>query len=131
MGCLGMLGLLALFIFMIVMFAFGVIKSSEAYKTAVEAAKSNPAVIEALGTPIEEGMFISGKTEATDASGSAELSIPISGPKGKAKIYVTGAKSAGEWRYSTLIVEIEKTGERINLTDGAEQSEPEGKEDET
>jgi hypothetical protein len=49
------------------------------------------------------------------ASGEANLSIPISGPKGKARIYLKAEKSLGRWNYSDLVVEIEKTGERIDL----------------
>ena len=47
--------------------------------------------------------------------GSANLAILISGPNGKGTIYVVAAKTAGRWEYSTLNVEVEKTGERIDL----------------
>ena len=45
----------------------------------------------------------------------ANLSIPISGPKGKGTIYVAANKSLGRWNYSGLIVEIAKTHQRIDL----------------
>jgi Cytochrome oxidase complex assembly protein 1 len=45
----------------------------------------HPAVIEALGSPIKEGFFVSGNTNVNGASGEANLSIPISGPREKAR----------------------------------------------
>src|SRR5712691_7139142 len=114
-GCLTILALFACFIISIVLIVFGALKSTDVYKDAVAKAKANPAVIEALGWPIEEGMFVSGNTSATGASGESNLAIPISGPKGNGKIYVVATKVTGEWKPSTLVVEVEKTKERIDL----------------
>ena len=69
----------------------------------------------ALGTPIEEGWYLSGKTNVNGGSGDADISIPISGPKGKGTIYAVATKSAGEWTYSKLQVKIDSTGEAIDL----------------
>ena len=95
---------------------FGAMKSSDVYKTALSRAKANPEVVAALGTPVEDGLFVSGSTNVNGASGQADLSIPISGPKGKGTIYAVATKSAGEWTYSKLQVEIEKTKARIDLS---------------
>jgi hypothetical protein len=94
---------------------FGLMKSSDAYQDAVAAAKADPAVQQALGTPIEEGWFMSGSININGASGDADLSIPISGPNGTATIYVVAEKSAGQWTFSTLEVEIKTTNTRIDL----------------
>src|SRR3954470_2898454 len=59
-----------------------ILKSSEAYQTAVARAKSNEKVIAALGTPMEEG-FPMGKVNTNNDEGDADLSIPLTGPKGK------------------------------------------------
>lgn len=90
-------------------------KQSDAYKMAVARAKADQRVTDALGTPISEGWFLSGKTNVNGASGDADLSIPISGPKGKATIYAVATKSAGDWTYSKLVVKIDSTGETIDL----------------
>ena len=119
-GCLTFVVLIAAFVGLIVMIVFGAMKSSDAYKTAVTRAKQNPEVIEALGTPIEEGMWVSGKTNVDGSSGSADITIPISGPKGSAKIYAIASKRAARWTYSTLEVEIAGRDDRINLLSGAE-----------
>ena len=121
-GCLTMVVLITVFVLGIVLIVFGALKSSDAYKTAVARAKANPEVVAALGEPIEEGMFLSGTTNVDGSSGNADLTIPISGPKGKAKVYAIATKRAGRWTYSTLEAEIQGPGERINLL-GAEAVE--------
>jgi len=114
-GCFSICLLFAGFIALIMTFAFGVMRSSDAYKVALARAKASPAVVEALGTPIQEGYFTSGNVNVTGPSGNAELSIPISGPKGNGTIYLEARKSAGEWSFSKLLVKIEKSSKRIDL----------------
>lgn len=109
------------FVAMIVVVVFGAMKSSDAYKIAVTRAKNDERVVRAIGKPISEGMFMSGNTNVNGGSGQADLAIPISGPKGKAKIYAVATKSAGEWVYSKLVVRVESTGETIDLK---EESSP-------
>jgi Cytochrome oxidase complex assembly protein 1 len=115
-GCLTLLALGAIFIACIVFFVFSVMKSSDAYKIAVARAKNNSRVVAALGTPIREGTFTSGKVNVEGPSGEADIGIPISGPKGKATIYAIGTKSAGNWIFSKLAVQVEG-GETIDLNE--------------
>ena len=98
---------------------FGTLKSTDVYKTALARAKSDPAVVEALGTPITEGFFMSGSTHVQGTSGDADIGIPISGPKGKGTVYAVATKSAGRWNYSTLEVEVNGRADRINLLNNA------------
>jgi hypothetical protein len=125
-GCLTFIALGVLFVVCIVFFVFSVLKSSDAYKTAVARAKTDERVIAALGTPIREGMFASGKANVNGPSGEADLAIPISGPKGKATIYAVATKSEGTWSFSKLSVKIDGTGETIDLN----ETEPASKEEE-
>ncbi len=122
-GCLAMLVLFAVFIGGIVMLVFGAMKSSDAYKSAVARAKASPEVVAALGTPIEEGLFVSGKVNVEGSSGEADLTIPISGPNGKAKVYAVATKRAGRWTYSTLEVAIDGRDELVILLGGTEAIE--------
>jgi hypothetical protein len=114
-GCLTFFAMIVAFVAIIIFVVFAAMKQSDVYKTAVARAKSDPRVVEALGTPIDEGMFVSGSTHVNGAAGDADLSIPISGPKGKATVYVAAKKSVGRWEYEKLEVEIDKTKERIDL----------------
>ena len=114
-GCLTIFALVCVFVAAIVMIVFGALKSTDVYKTALKEAQANPAVTEALGTPIKDGMFLSGKTNVEGPTGQADIAIPISGPKGSGTIYAIATKSAGKWNYTTLEVEIKATGQRIPL----------------
>ena len=115
LGCFSIAILFVAFVASVVLIVFSAVKSTDVYKDALARAQSHPAVIEALGSPIKEGFLVSGNTNVNGASGEANLSIPISGPKGKGTIYVAASKSLGRWNYSGLIVEIAKTHQRINL----------------
>ena len=109
-----------LFVVCIIFFAFSVMKSSDAYKLALARAKSDQRVIAALGAPIKEGMFTSGNTNVNGPSGEANIAIPISGPKGKATIYAVGTKSAGQWTFSKLAVQVQGSDEMIDLNESGE-----------
>ena len=113
--CLGALTLLAVFIVLIVTLVFGLIKSSGVYQDAFAIARDNPAVVRALGSPIEPAIYVMGSINVSGASGHADLAIPISGPKGKGTIYAKAAKQGGQWTFSQLVVEIKATKERIDL----------------
>jgi len=99
----------------VIVVVFGALKQTDVYQTAVTRAKSNSQVMAALGQPISEGWFLSGNTNVNGGSGTADLTIPISGPKGKGTIYAVATKSAGEWNYSKLVVKIDRSGETIDL----------------
>ena len=114
-GCLSAIVLAVAFVAVIVVFVFGIMKSSDVYKEALAEATTNEIVIEALGTPIEPGLVISGNINVSGSSGNADIAIPISGPRGEATIYAVAAKSAGQWEYSMLVVQLEGTGEQIDL----------------
>ena len=113
-GCLSLIVLFALFVAGMVVIVFGALKSTDVYKTAVARAKANMEVRAALGDDVHPGIFLSGNTNVSGGSGQADLSIPISGSKGKGTIYVVATKSAGEWNYSKLVVKTEG-GETIDL----------------
>jgi cytochrome oxidase complex assembly protein 1 len=110
-----MLLLAAGFIFFIISIPFGLMKSSDAYKMALARAKADPRVMNALGSPIEDGFFVGGNSNVSGTSGHADMNVPISGPKGKGTIYFVASKFAGQWTFSKLMVEVAKTGQRIDL----------------
>jgi hypothetical protein len=97
---------------------FAAMKNSDAAKEAVFQAQTNSQVVNQLGTPIAEGWLVTGSINTSTTSGDADLAIPISGPKGRAKIYVTAHKVAGAWNYSVMEVAIAGSNERINLLAG-------------
>jgi hypothetical protein len=110
-----MLLLVGGFVFFIIAVVFGAMKSSDAYKMALAKAKADPRVVSALGSPIEDGFFATGKTNVSGTSGQADMTVPLSGPKGKGTLYFVASKFAGQWTFSKLMVEIANNGERIDL----------------
>ena len=123
--------LLAAF-FGLIVFAVGVfalimggIRSSDVAKEAVARAQSNPIVVQRLGAQIKEGWMMSGSINVSaGGSGDAELAVPISGPQGKATVYVTARKIAGTWNYSQMLAAIEGSGEKIDMLSGTRPAEP-------
>lgn len=114
-GCLSVALLFLLFVGSVLAIVFSGMKSTDVYKEAVARATANPAVIDALGSPIGEGFLVSGNTNVNGASGESNLAIPIFGPGGKGTIYVSAIKSLGQWNYTGLVVEIGQTHKRIDL----------------
>ena len=94
---------------------FGMMKSSQVYEQALAMAKTHPAVLETIGSPVEAGMFMTGSINTSGPSGEADIAIPISGPDGKATVYVQATKSEGQWIFSVLSVRVKKSGKRIDL----------------
>ena len=115
LGCFTVALLFLVFVGSIVLIVFSAMKSTDVYKAALARTKADPAVTEALGSPIKDGFLVSGNTNVNGASGESNLAIPISGPKGKGTIYVSATKSLGRWIYSGLVVEVSGTHERIDL----------------
>jgi Cytochrome oxidase complex assembly protein 1 len=98
---------------------------SEVAKMAVAAAESNPVVKQRLGDPIKRGFFTSGSIEIDGPSGHADLEIPISGSRGKAKVYAVAMKSAGVWKFETLDVAFDEASPRVSLLQaGSNTSNP-------
>ncbi len=106
---------------------FAAIKNSDAAKESFLRAQSNSLLVERIGSPIEEGSLVAGSINVAGSSGDADLSIPISGPKGKATVYVTARKIADTWNYIQMIAAIESSGEKIDLLAGDRPVEPHSK----
>ena len=115
LGCFTVALLFLALIGSILVNVFSAMKSTDVYNEALARAKADPAVIEALGSPIRDGFPVSGNTNVTGASGESNLAIPISGPKGKGTIYVSANKSLGQWNYLRRVVEVGQTHQRIDL----------------
>lgn len=75
----------------------------------------NHDVVEALGTPITSGLFVTGNIEWGGGEGSASLAIPLNGPNGKGKAYLRASRKLGEWTLHQLVVRIEDLGLTIDV----------------
>ena len=90
------------------------IRQSDVYRMAMAKARQNPRLVQILGTPIEPGWLASGSIQIENDSGSANLTIPIHGPREKAKMYLDARKRMGEWTFNSLTVKTD-AGDQIEL----------------
>ncbi len=93
----------------------GSFRNSDVYRMALEKAQNSPEVVVALGTPLKGGWLITGSMSNDGASGSADLTVPVSGPQGKGKLYLDGVKEAGQWHFRRLFLEVDGHAGRIYL----------------
>jgi hypothetical protein len=83
-----------------------VIRSTDIHEMAMERVRADKRVIETLGEPIEEGFYVMGNVQYETDGGSADLQIPIHGPKAKATAYVVATRAGGVWTIHRLYVEL-------------------------
>ena len=91
------------------------LRYSEATELSIYTAESNPVLRQQLGQPLRIGWFISGSIDVQPGEGHAELEIPISGTKGKGKIYSEVKKRAGVWSVQVLQLDVDGTPNQIDL----------------
>jgi hypothetical protein len=115
LGCLGLAVCIAGVVGLVLVRATRAVKSSELYTEALAQVQASPEIKEALGSPIEGGMPRSASFHMDDTSGDAEAEIPVAGPKGRGTLYAVAEKVGTEWKFTTLEVTIEATGETIDL----------------
>lgn len=115
-GCLGIVLLGALVIGGIFFGATKLLKENDPYRDSIAAVQSNAAALEALGSPIEPGFFLSGNISSSNGEGSVDFTIPVSGTKGKGAVKVVGSKAAGSgtWNYGVWELRVDG-GETIPL----------------
>jgi hypothetical protein len=120
LGCGGCGALAVGFIVIIVAFVFFVfsfIGNSDAVESAIRHATDSEQVRERLGYPIEKNGIVSGSVNLNNGTGSVDITIPISGPKGKGRIHAIGTKdaSAPVWNFTTLQFTLKGSSEKFDL----------------
>lgn len=97
----------------------GAIKSSDVYQQSLAAAQADARVQQALGTPVEPGFLVTGNIDVQNSSGRADLTYPISGPKGGGTVHAMGDMAGGAWTLNLVVVKIDASGEEIDVLAGA------------
>jgi len=115
LGCFGALVVAGCIVFAVLWLVFGLLKSSEPYKRAMEMAQGDPRVAAALGEPVEASRVLVGNIEETGETGHAELSIPLCGPKGRGTLSVVANKSRGRWIIEEAVLTVTESDETIDL----------------
>ena len=102
-----------IFVFLAAIMTF--FKQNDAYQMSLERAMQHQTVIEQLGTPLEDGFFVSGNIDTEGSAGEAHLTFSLSGPKAGGTVYSHVEKHMGEWEIVEMLIHIEETDERIQL----------------
>jgi hypothetical protein len=90
-------------------------KASEYYRAAMARVNADPRVTDALGSPVEAGWYVLGSLETAGEAGTAELRIPLQGPKGRGTARLTAEKLLGPWSIRELAVTVAATGDWIPI----------------
>lgn len=108
-GCLSLIALVLAGIAVIFFSVFGAIKSSDAYSETLALVQAHPQATEALGAPITPGFWLTGSINFNNGEGAADLTIPVSGPKGSGTLRVIADKPGGSaaWNYTTRELRLE------------------------
>ena len=116
-GCFGMIALTLACIVAAILVFFHLLQQNDVCKEALLRVRSTQQLIEALGEPIEPGWYVSGSIKSDKNFGRADLSMPLSGPKGKGTLSMRAGKHNGVWSFSHLSVLLED-GRRFDLLSG-------------
>lgn len=116
-GCLLIIILIVAFAGSLILGVTSLISDSQAYQDAMTSARNNPEVVRVLGEPIETDGMTGGSINYSNGYGTAELTIPIKGPNGKAKIRVEGSGVDENWSYERMEVYVQDPERIINLLD--------------
>jgi len=90
-------------------------RNSDVYREAVTRAGADAQVLEQMGEPIQAAWLISGDLHVSGSTGNANLSIPVSGSRGKGVIRAVASKTGGVWRFTYLQVQVNGRSEPIDL----------------
>jgi hypothetical protein len=88
-------------------------RNSPIYALALGQAQNSPCVGSFLGAPLTPEWAIEGNMTEGSVDGSADLEIPLHGPKGKGKLAVQAKKQKGVWEINSLI--LERGSEQIKI----------------
>ncbi|WP_062056914.1 cytochrome c oxidase assembly factor Coa1 family protein [Aquimarina longa] len=120
-GCLTIIILFFIFLGSAIFGISKMITASSPHQDALIKVNEDDYIIDILGEPIETDGIVNGKLLYENNTGSADISIPIKGPKGEAQLYVVGTKQNELWTYTEMYVIINETDEQIDVL-GYEQN---------
>lgn len=98
--------------------AYGIVSAiseSPAQQDAMAAVAKNEQVIALLGEPIEPNGMTGGTINKSNGLTTANISIPIKGPKGEATIKVEGEGIDDNWNYDKMLVFVNDSDTVIDL----------------
>jgi len=119
LGCLIAILLLCAFVAIIFTVIEVSFSKSVVYQHALARAGRSPEVVRRIGEPLKPGRVLLGQLNVSGSTGNANMSIPITGPHGKATIILDARKVGGAWVFRTLCVQFDGQSGTVNLLEGA------------
>ncbi len=120
-GCLTIIVLFFIFLGSLIFGVNEFFTQSTPHQDSLAKVNQDEYVVNILGKPIETNGIMNGSISYQNSRGSADISIPIKGPKGEAQLYVIGTKQDEQWAYTEMYVIISETDEQIDIL-GYEQN---------
>lgn len=109
----GVLVLLGVAIFALVM---SFMNGADACQMSLKAAQESEVMRVELGEPITMGWLVSGSIKINNGDGTADVNVPVSGPKGSASIHTIGTKKdGGPWSFTKMQATIDSSGKQVDL----------------
>ena len=90
------------------------IRATDIYEDSVARAKSDPRVIEALGSPVVARWWITGNLNVEGSRGEADFNVPLQGSRNNGTLEVEGSRDGGDWTFSVMQVRVDD-GPTIDL----------------
>jgi len=109
---IGLIGVFGAGVFSLVEASF---RNSAVYQEALARARQNSQVKDRVGAPLQPGRVLQGQLNTSGSSGTARMAIPVTGPRGKATIYLDARKVSGNWEFLALQLRFEGQRYCLNL----------------
>ncbi len=113
-GCLGMIFIMVFFVGSLFYGITTMFEGADPYEHAIEKINRDDEIIGLLGSPIVKDGMINGSLNWHNGDGKADMTIPISGPKGNGTLYINASSSGDNWTYHEIRVVV-KDNEEIEI----------------
>lgn len=114
LGCLWILGAIAACGLFIGLSSQVVFRAFGPLDLAIDMARRNPRIVEALGEPINPGLFIFGEISSGGRSSRASFEVPIFGSKKGGMLNAVGISERGAWDLSVWVY-YDQAGEEVEI----------------
>ncbi len=110
-GCLTILILLGVTIGSIFFGITSIMDDSIPMEYAIEKINTDPEIIELMGSPIEKNGMIQGEFNLNNDEKSADMKVPITGPKESGTLFIKATAIGDKWTYQEIRVVIQDNDE--------------------
>jgi len=89
--------------------------SLEPVRLAVITAQTSDGFRNAVGQPVQTGVFVRGRMDLFSSAGNAHLTIPVFGEKGRGVLREWAQQDSGKWRLCGLVYRAEDGESQVTI----------------